>query len=168
MLEPYFVTFAGHREVSHFREIELMLDSVVRELLKTKEFVEFYVGLDGDFDALAVSAIRRARRAYGNQNSAINLVLPYRKADMTSYEAQFDTVMIAETAQGVHPKKAITVRNRCMIDNSNMLICFIERQTGGAAATFKYAKSKPDIIIKNLFDELWMVDKEYDDENIMS
>ncbi len=154
MLKPYFVTFAGHREISYFCEVEKILDNVIRELLNTKEFVEFYVGLDGDFDTMAVSSVRRARKAYGNQNSAVNLVLPYPKADMAGYKTQFDSVIIAETAQSVHPKKAITVRNRWMIDNSDMLICFVEHSTGGAAATLKYAGSKPEFVIRNLFHEL--------------
>ncbi len=82
MMNIYSVTFIGHRDVKRFTEEEAILDGQIRRLLQIKEFVEVYVGNDGEFDTMAVSALRRVRREYGDENSAVNVVLPYKKANM--------------------------------------------------------------------------------------
>ncbi len=148
-MEFYSVTFAGHREIFRFEEIDEKLDEIISALLRNKDFVEFYVGDNGDFDRMATSAIRRARRQYGTQNSAINLVLPYKKANIDLMESQFDSVIIPSELHGVHPKKAITERNRWIVDRSDLLICYVEK-SGGAATTMKYAKEVAQIEILNL------------------
>ena len=77
--------------------------------------MDFYVGNDGDFDRIATSVIRRLIDRRGRENFTINLVLPYPKANMDLLEKQFDSVMIPPTLHSVHPKAAITERNRCRI-----------------------------------------------------
>ncbi len=61
-MEIYRVTFAGHRHVENFFEIEAKLEKTILNLLETKDFVEFYVSDDGEFDIMATAAIRRARK----------------------------------------------------------------------------------------------------------
>lgn len=51
-MDIYRVSFIGHREVDDFFFVEDQIDSVVRELISTKEYVEFYVGRNGEFDTL--------------------------------------------------------------------------------------------------------------------
>ena len=52
----------------------------------------------------------------------------------------------------VHFKRRITYSNRRMIDECDLLICFVEEiiTTGGAAAAYRYAKKKNKKII-NIF-----------------
>ncbi len=140
------VTFAGHRRIEKTHELEKKMECLLIELVKTSEFIDFYVGNDGDFDILATSLIRRVRKKVGSDNSAINLVLPYKKANLDLIEEQFDSVIIPERFYNIHPKRAITERNRFMIDNCDLLICHIE-QKGGAANTLKYAESKGNVKI---------------------
>ena len=52
MLDTYRVSFIGHREVENFRFIEEQVEDIVKELIQTKEFVEFYVGRNGEFDIM--------------------------------------------------------------------------------------------------------------------
>ena len=67
----YRVSFIGHREVEHFREVEEQLERIVVELIKTKEYVEFYVGRNGEFDLMVASVIKRSQRDYGWISSMI-------------------------------------------------------------------------------------------------
>ncbi len=70
-MEIYRVSFIGHREIDDFRFGEEQLEEIVRDLIWSKEYVEFYVGRNGEFDIMVASVIKRAKRDYGNANSSL-------------------------------------------------------------------------------------------------
>lgn len=80
-LKTYTVSFFGHRYIDNFRLAEERLTEIIRDLLLTKEYVEFLVGRDGDFDQIVSSTIRRVKRDYGEHNSAHVCILPYMTAE---------------------------------------------------------------------------------------
>lgn len=150
------VSFLGHREVERASEIEGRLDLLLHDLITQKEYVEFLIGRDGEFDLLAASAIRRAVKQYGYGNTSLILVLPYMKAEYRdneqSYLNYYDEVEICSKSSNVHYKSAIQVRNKCMVDRSDLVVCCIQRNSGGAYKTVQYALKK-GTKIRNLADE---------------
>ena len=80
MLNIYTVSFFGHRSIERASEIENRLDKLLHDLITQKEYVEFLIGRDGEFDLLASAVIKRAAREYGYGNTHFSLVLPYMKA----------------------------------------------------------------------------------------
>lgn len=148
MLEPYFVTFAGHRNIDRYSEVEEKLYQIIVELLRTKDYVGFYVGNDGDFDRMAASCVRRAKKNVRDDNCSLNLVLPYPKANMEFMEKSFDSIIIPPELYSVHPKKAITMRNRWMVAHCDVLIAYVLRDKGGAATMLKYAIKKNIVCFK--------------------
>lgn len=70
----FAVSFFGHGEVDDPFVIEQQLEAIVRELLHSKEYVEFLVGRDGEFDQLVSSTIRRCKRTIRDDNSSLVLV----------------------------------------------------------------------------------------------
>ena len=44
MLDIYTVSFFGHREVDHFRDVERQVELLVEKLIEEKEYVDFLVG----------------------------------------------------------------------------------------------------------------------------
>ncbi len=146
-MEIYRVSLIGHREVEHHREIEEKLMPLLGELLETKEFVEFQIGRNGEFDIFAASCIKQTQNRYGKHNSALTLVLPYPVTDLPYYEKYYDSILIPEEAERSHPKGAITKRNRWLIDNSDLLIVYA-RCPGGAAACLKMAEKANLRIVK--------------------
>ena len=138
-MEIYRVSFIGHRELYDVRAIEDRLDMLIRDLLLKKEYVEFYIGRNGDFDIWAASAVKRAQKAIGSHNSSLILVLPYHAKDEEYYEKYYDD-MLFPLDINTHFKAAITKRNEWMIDNSDMLIAYVAKETGGAYKTLQYAK----------------------------
>ncbi len=142
-MEIYTVSLFGHRQIDDLCSIERKLEKIVSELLFEKEYVEFLVGRDGEFDLLAASVIRRCRRAVGEENSALIWMLPYLTAEyrdhMEEYLNYYDDVEVSPKAAGVHPKAAMQIRNREMVDRSDLVIFFVERETGGAYQTLRYA-----------------------------
>ena len=119
-------------------------------MLGEKEYVDFLVGRNGEFDEFAASVIKHAQKELGKQNNEITLVLPYTVAKLEFYEKYYDNIIIPESMYRVHPKSAITLKNQWMIEKSNLVIVYVERNEGGAYEAVKYAKKLNKDII-NLF-----------------
>lgn len=62
MMETFTVSFFGHRTVENITEVEKKLEVIIRDLISTKEYVEFLVGRDGEFDQIVSSVIRRCQK----------------------------------------------------------------------------------------------------------
>ncbi len=136
----YTVSLFGHREIDNFRKINEALVPIIKELIYTKDHVIFLVGRNGEFDEYAASIIKSVRKEIGKDNSEIVLVLPYTVADIDYYEKYYDGIIIPESVYGVHPKSAITVKNKWMVDRSQLVIVYVERDKGGACLAGKYAE----------------------------
>ncbi len=146
LMELYRVSFIGHSKINNTRHIEKRLQEILKNLIQTKEFVEFYIGRNGDFDILVASEIKRVQKSLGHQNSSLILVLPYKMKDGEYYEKYYDEIYYPIDS-ATHFKSAITKRNQWMIDNSDLLIAFVETDFGGAYTTLKYAQKKGKRIV---------------------
>lgn len=151
MLNLYNVSFFGHRYVERATEIENRLDILLHDLIIKREYVEFLIGRNGDFDLLASAAIRRAVRSYAYGNTHFTLVLPYMKAEYRdneqSYLEYYDEVEICSESAEAHPKSAIQVRNRNLVNRSDLVVCCIQHKSGGAYQTIQYAEKQGKRIV---------------------
>jgi len=151
MHSVFTVAFFGHRYVDNVLEIESLLEEQIRKLINEKEYVEFLVGRNGDFDRCVSSVVFRMRKKYKNDNSALILVLPYPTAEYLNnkefFHDYYTDVEISHSAYAAHPKSAIQIRNREMVDRSELVICCVEKKYGGAWQTVKYAKEQGKLII---------------------
>ena len=66
----------ANRYLDDFRTAEDKLTDLITALLQEKEYVEFLVGRDGDFDQIVTSTIIRVKRLYGSNSSSLIWVLP--------------------------------------------------------------------------------------------
>jgi len=146
MMKIFTVSFFGHRYLDDTIYAEQELEKQIRKLLLEKEYVEFLVGRDGDFDILAASVIRRMKRTVRSDNSSLVWVLPYETADYRenreAYEEYFDVIEVCAASAGGHFKGAFQARNRAMVDRSNLVVFCIQHESGGAWQTMKYAKKQ--------------------------
>ena len=147
--EDFTVCFFGHRTMEDVSQVSRRLNQIIRHLLTEKEYVEFLMGRDGDFDILAASIVKRAKNEVRNDNSSLIWVLPYPTADLNqnyqSYAMYYDEIEICEN--GAHFKAAFQKRNRSMIDRADLVVCYITRQSGGAYQTIRYAEKQGKKII---------------------
>ncbi len=88
-MNTFTVSFFGHRLIEHPFEIEKHLEKAIRELILSKEYVEFLVGRNGEFDQLVSSTIRRVKKTVDDANSALVLVLPYLTAEYINNKTSF-------------------------------------------------------------------------------
>ena len=135
----YRVALFGHRDFCGHRTLEEHLYPLLKDLIRTKPFVEVYIGRNGEFDLYAATIVKRVQGAVGNDRSQLICVLPYPAKDMKYYEEYYDDVMIPECIEKAHSKGAIAKRNRWMVEQADLIVCYVERQEGGAYTALKYA-----------------------------
>ena len=137
-MNVYRVALIGHRELSHFGWLETQLEKVMESLIRQNEFVEFYIGRNGEFDILAASVFKQLTERIGKEKSALILVLPYPVKDMPYYERYYDEVILPLPAD-THFKSAIEKRNEWMVNHADLLVSWVEHR-GGAHNLCKYAR----------------------------
>lgn len=138
----------GHRMM--LMDIEKPLLEVLERLVEDRGVRVFYTGGMGEFDELFARTVRGMKREYPSLR--LVLVMPYLterlNMDKAFYEAQYDEIQIPAELEGVHPKAAIGLRNRWMVDRSDIVIAALHRDFGGAAEAVRYAESAKKEIIR--------------------
>lgn len=141
-MDTYTVSFFGHRYLNNPFAIEKSLEELIHDLLRDKQYVEFLVGRDGEFDQIVSSTIRRCKREYRSDTSAHVWVLPYPTAEFRDNEEHFleyyDEIEICSSSADRHFKGAYQMRNREMVNRSDLVVFCIQRKSGGAWQTMRY------------------------------
>lgn len=75
----------------------------------------------------------------------------YRENEKNYFE-YYNEVEICSASADVHPKSAIQVRNQKMVDQSDLVVYWVQRKYGGAYKTMLYAEKQQKKII-NLADD---------------
>ena len=139
-MNDFKVSFFGHRRIDNLFELEKQLVILIKKLISEKAYVSFLIGRNGEFDEYVASIIKRVQNEMGKENNELCLVLPYRVSDIEYYEKYYDNIIIPENLYGVHYKSAISLRNRWIVEQSDIVISYIEHKSGGAYAAVKYAE----------------------------
>ncbi len=137
-------TFCGHRIISEGKLREPLKELFVY-LIEKHGFNTFYSGAMGEFDRLCHAVIHELKPRYPHIKLCRIL---YRYKPYEEYAPIFDETLFPDL-EGVHYKKAITFRNRFMVDSAKLLVCFVSRNYGGACDTMRYAE-KCGVPILNL------------------
>lgn len=131
-------------------DVEKPLREVLERLVEERGVRVFYTGGMGEFDELFARTVRSMKR--NDPRLRVILVLPYltRQAatEKAWYEGRYDEILIPAELDGVHPKAAIGLRNRWMVDRSDIVIAALHRNFGGAADAVRYAESAKKEIIR--------------------
>ena len=150
-MNVYTVSFFGHRQISNPLLVKERLEKIVDEIIRTKEYVEFLVGRDGEFDIMAASVVRRTAKKLDYGNSSLILVLPYMKSEYRdnrqSFHEYYDEIEVCAESVKAHFKAAIGIRNKSMADRSDLVVCCVEHNSGGAYQTMRYAKQRQKQIV---------------------
>ena len=142
-------TFFGHRTVrngytnSLIQQIELLICNCGVDT--------FYVGNQGDFDHMALCALRKIQRKYPGIHYFV--VLAYmpgkKKKGREEYEEciqEHETIYL-DGIEKVPRRFAISYRNKWMVLRSEYIISCVYFSSGGAAQFVNFAKNKGKKII---------------------
>lgn len=124
-------------------------EAVERQYLEN-EVRLYYVGNRGRFDALAATAVARAKKKY--DDIQLHLVLAYHPSERpVDLWGGFDGSYYPPL-EGTPRSFAIVKANRYMIDTSDVLICYV-KHCGNTRNLLEYSQKrqkKEGIIIENL------------------
>ena len=147
----YRVALFGHRNFSEHIKTEKVLFNVLDNILEKHDLVEIYTGRNGEFDVFSSSVIKRYQKMSDDKRLEMTLVLPYTVKDVEYYQKYYDSITIPIKA---HPKAAITLRNKWMIENSDLVLVYVINSHGGAFEAMRYAEklNKKIINLATYFD----------------
>ena len=128
-------TFFGHSDCPE--TIRPNLQAVLIDLIVNQNIEMFYVGNQGQFDAIVRNVLRVLKMDYPSINYAV--VLAYMPGKQSEYDDYSDT-MLPEGIETVHPRYAISWRNNWMLRQSEYVVTYITRTWGGAAQYAAKAK----------------------------
>ena len=137
-------TFFGHRDCPS--SLKSKLREALIDLIENHAVDMFYVGQQGTFDAIVRFVLKELVSVYPHINYAVVLERMPPKRD------EFDTrnysdAMLPEGIESVHPRFAISWRNKWMIEQSDYVVTYITHSWGGAAQFAEMAERKGKTII---------------------
>ena len=129
-------TFFGHRDCP--AEIYPALEALVYDLISAYGVDTFYVGEQGNFDALATRALCRLSETFPHVKCY--RVLTRLPARLSSADRFLPPTLLPEGIEEVPPKFAVDHRNRWMLFRSVFVIGYVRYSFGGAAKFLSAAK----------------------------
>lgn len=136
--------FLGHSDTSE--QVYPILRKAIEELIVKRNVHEFLVGNHGSFDSMVLRTLREFKKQYSH--ISYNVVLAYMPEGRQGYElyAPAET-MLPEGIETAPKRFAISWRNKWMVREADIVVCYISHSWGGAAQFVKYADNQGREII---------------------
>ncbi len=151
--------FSGHRRIPWGEEgaLKALLRQTVRQLAG-EGYRCFLCGGALGFDTLAAEAVLEVRRSLPEISLSLALPCPeqsqhWSERDRQRYERIRSLADEETLVSPVYNNFCMQKRNRFMVDNSSLLVCYQTQLRGGTASTVAYALQKGLRII-NLAEQL--------------
>lgn len=137
-------SFFGHKDTP--LSIYPLLLTKVESLIQDRNVRCFLVGNHGDFDSMVLRALRELKRKY--PSICYNVVLAYVPGHKKEYEFHEATeTLVPEGIETIPKRFAISWRNKWMVWESDLILCYISHTWGGAAQFVKYAERQGKEVI---------------------
>ena len=131
-------SFCGHRDADS--SLRTQIKAAIMDIIENEDITTFYSGGMGNFDSLCESVVRELKRIYPLK---LYLIAPHMtqkiNRDGKYYKELYDDIIIPDLGE-VHYKRAITERNKWIVEQSEIVLCCIYRSGGGAYQTYQYAQ----------------------------
>ena len=149
--------FTGHRDISPAKEpvIREKLREILVRLIE-EGYTSFYNGGAIGYDLLAAEVVLELKEAY--PHIRLIIIVPcagqtrgWSEKNVIRYEKVTALADEVKCLSSVYYNGCMQARNRYMVDNSALVIAYLERATGGSAGTVRYAEGQGKEIV-NVFD----------------
>lgn len=135
--------FSGHRTLNGYDFDPALLDRVILNLIKSGT-ENFLCGMALGFDMAAAESVLQYKKQYGVNLTAVlpckNQSEIYSAANKIRYQRILENCDCVVTLSEDYYKGCMHARDRYLVENSNALVCFLRRQSGGTYYTVSYAK----------------------------
>ena len=145
--------FTGHREIPP-KELSAVSEKLKYTIVSCieKGYRRFIAGGAPGFDTLAAQTVLELKKDY--PNIELHLALPYpdqakslSEAEAAEYERIISEADSVFNVSDHYFRGCMQKRNRYLVDQSSLCICYLTSQTGGTAYTVSYAERKTVRII---------------------
>lgn len=147
------ICFAGHSQIVEDKE-EILEDlkEVLRKIISDKDKVTFLCGTYGDFDTISTKAVSELKEEYADSKEILLYVyVPYHERVKYVAGEEFykgcDMTVVADIAPNVPKKLCILKTNEQMVEHSDMVVCYILNQFGGAYKTCRFAEKRGKAVL---------------------
>ncbi len=140
--------FTGHRVIAptKFIYIKHRLVTIIEKLI-SDGITDFCAGGALGFDTVAAQTVLEAKEKH--PAIKLHLILPCKnQTENWSYINRENYNHILNRADNVtymsehYTSFCMQQRNRALVDNSSICVCYLEKETGGTAYTVNYAKKQ--------------------------
>lgn len=139
-------TFFGHRQCP--QSVREQLREVIIDCIEHHGVDVFYVGNQGDFDAMVQSILREVSKEYPHITYTVVLAyLPTKQKDDLMEEPDYSDTIYPEGIEAVPKRFAIDWRNRWMLHQADYVISHITHSWGGAAKFASKARRAGKVVI---------------------
>lgn len=137
--------FFGHHDCPN--SIKPKLRESIVDLIENHAVDCFYVGQQGNFDAIVRSVLRELVLIYPHITYAVVLERMPLKRSAVDNQDYSDTIL-PEGIETIHPRFAISWRNRWMIERSDYVVAYVTHSWGGATQFAELAKRQKKVVIQ--------------------
>ena len=144
------ITFLGHSTINYVNGLAEKVEKTIVDNIAPGHATIFYCGGYGDFDNLCARVCLSIKKK--NNNCELIYITPYitdsmqKRIKNTMSTYSFDSV-IYPPLEKVPLRLAIIKRNEWMIDQSDLIIAYVNYSFGGSYNSLKYAERKKKRII---------------------
>ena len=147
-MKSHTCCFTGHREIPPEKRTEIV-GQLERVIVSLYQRDVWYYGAGGarGFDCLAAQTVLRLRESCPGMK--LILVLPcltqtrgWPAADVAEYERIKGLANKVVYTSQAYTAGCMHKRNRHLVDNSSVCVCYLNRESGGTAYTVRYAGKK--------------------------
>lgn len=137
-------SFFGHKDTPS--SVYPQLVKSIEELITVRGIASFMVGNQGNFDSMVLKALRELKQTYSHV--CYNVVLAYMPGKQQDYETLApEETFLPEGIETTPKRFAISYRNKFMVRESDIVLCYITHSWGGAAQFVEYAEKQGKEII---------------------
>lgn len=140
--------FSGHRRIPN-RDLFIVKQKLMEAIISAIKdgYIYFSAGGALGFDTLAAQTVLEMKKHYAQIR--LILVLPclsqaryWREQDISEYERIKKSADKVVYTSLKYSYDCMHKRNRYLVENSSLCICYLKEQSGGTAYTVKYAESQ--------------------------
>ena len=138
-------SFFGHRFVLEKEEVKEQLKSLAQRLIKEEDVDVFYLGEQGDFEIIAAEVLSELKTSYPFIQRIE--ILCFAEQLQRNGKIKSDGFEYLDELDRCKRKARIIKRNQWVIDNSDILVFYVNTPYGGAYQSYLYAKKKKKDIV---------------------
>ena len=152
------VCFTGHRRFTPEEEqnVQARLDAAVRDLIENRGTVTFRTGGALGFDTMAAYTVLGYRLLYPHVRLELYLPCPdqtrgWKPGDVESYNNIKEHAARVFVARPYYFSGCMHVRNRMLVNGSDLCVAYCRKHEGGTAYTMDYAR-RQYVEVMHLYD----------------